>query len=69
MIKMREQLQTFQKEYMFYKQLSERVEFKQHDEMEVLLTQIKLMSEREKDYKIRVDDLERENSDLSMQCR
>ena len=66
---MREQLQTFQKEYIFYKNLSERIEFKQHDEVEHLHAQIRLMNEREKDYKMKVEDLEHENGDLSMQVR
>ena len=61
---MREQLQTFQREYVFYKQLAERLEAKQGEELEVLNAELRQLREREKDLLMRCEAVERENGDL-----
>jgi len=53
--KMREQLQLFQKEYSFYKQLAEKLETKQSDNLENLNVNLREVCEREKDQRIRLD--------------
>ena len=53
--KMSEQLQLFQKEYSFYKQLAEKLETKQGDHLENLNTNLREVTEREKDQRIRLD--------------
>ena len=47
--KMREQLSLFQKEYSFYKQLAEKLETKQSDNLENLNVNLREVIEREKD--------------------
>ena len=58
---MREQLSLFQKEYQFYKGLSEKLELKQGDQLESLNISLREVAEREKDSRSRADELEREN--------
>ena len=59
---MREQLALFQKEYSFYKQLSEKLELGQGENLEALNVNLRELSEREKDQRIRLDQVERENA-------
>jgi len=49
--KLREQLNLIQREYQFYKELSEKLELRQTDELGVLNRQVRTMVEHEKDYK------------------
>ena len=53
--KMREQLALFQKEYAFYKQLSEKLEIGQGENLESLSMNLREITEREKDQRIRLD--------------
>ena len=53
--KMREQLGLFQKEYSFYKNLAEKLETKQGDNLESLSVHLREITEREKDQRIRLD--------------
>lgn len=53
--KMREQLSLFQKEYSFYKNLAEKLETKQGQNLENLNINLREVSEREKDQRIRLD--------------
>ena len=53
--KMTEQLSLFQKEYSFYKQLAEKLESKQGDHLENLNTNLREVTEREKDQRVRLD--------------
>lgn len=59
---MREQLALFQKEYSFYKQLSEKLELGQGENLEALNVNLRELTEREKDQRIRLDQVERENA-------
>ena len=61
---MREQLALFQKEHAFYKNLAQKLEFKQGDNLENLNLNLRELTEREKDLRIKVDELERENGQL-----
>ena len=49
--KLREQLNLIQREYQFYKELSEKLELRQTDELGVLNRQVRTMVEHEKDFK------------------
>lgn len=49
--KLREQLNLIQREYQFYKELSEKLELRQTDELGVLNRQVRTMVEKEKDFK------------------
>ncbi len=60
---MREQFNLIQREYEFYKELSEKLEFRQTDELQTLNTSVRRLVEAEKDYKQKIELLERENSD------
>lgn len=53
--KMREQVSLFQKEYSFYKNLAEKLETRQGDSLETLNAQLREITEREKDQKLRLD--------------
>ena len=53
--KMREQLVLFQKEYSFYKNLSEKLETNQGENLENLGANLREITEREKDSRIRLD--------------
>ena len=66
---MREQLALFQKEYSFYKNLSEKLEHKQGENLESLNVNLRELTEREKDQRIRLDQAERENTALVSQNR
>lgn len=52
---MREQLGLFQKEYSFYKQLAEKLEVGQGENLENLSVNLRELTEREKDQRIRLD--------------
>ena len=67
--KSREQLALFQKEYSFYKNLAEKLELKQGDNLENLNLNLRDLTEREKDQRVRLEDLERENGQLVSQNR
>jgi hypothetical protein len=49
--KLREQLNLIQREYQFYKELSEKLELRQTDELGVLNRQVRTMVEHKKDFK------------------
>jgi len=53
--KMREQVALFQKEYSFYKNLAEKLETKQGDNLESLNANFREIVEREKDQRITLD--------------
>jgi len=49
--KMKESYNLIRREYEFYKELSEKLEFRQTDEITVLNNSVRKMVENEKDYK------------------
>jgi hypothetical protein len=59
--KARDQLILITREYDFYKSLSEKLEFRQTDELAEMGGELRQMNENEKDYKIQVELLQREN--------
>lgn len=59
--KLREQFSLIQREYEFYKELSEKLEFRQTDELQALNIQVRRLVDAEKDYKQKLELLEREN--------
>ena len=61
---MREQMQLYQKEYMFYKNRSQQLEVNTGDELENLQAQLREITEREKDTNLRVVELEQQNLQL-----
>lgn len=61
MKKARDQLILITREYDFYKSLSEKLEFRQTDELAEMGGELRQMNENEKDYKIQVELLQREN--------
>jgi|DEB0MinimDraft_12_1074336.scaffolds.fasta_scaffold28461_1 hypothetical protein len=63
-MKAREQLSVIQREYEFYKDLSDKLEFRQSDELTNLNQNVRQMTESEKDLKQKVDMLEKENSEI-----
>jgi hypothetical protein len=50
---------------MFYKNIAERLEYKQQNDVEGLNRELFRLQELEKDYKIKIEELERENADLN----
>jgi hypothetical protein len=50
---------------MFYKNIAERLEYKQQNDVESLNSQLFRLQELEKDYKIKIEELERDNEDLT----
>jgi len=58
---MKESYNLIRREYEFYKELSEKLEFRQTDEITVLNNSVRKMVENEKDYKQKIDVLEQEN--------
>lgn len=61
--KLREQFSLIQREYEFYKELSEKLEFRQTDELQALNLQVRRLVDAEKDAKQKVELLERENQE------
>ena len=61
MKKARDQLILITREYDFYKSLSEKLEFRQTDELAEMGGELRQMNENEKDYKIQVELLQKEN--------
>lgn len=66
---MREQVNVFQKEYTFYKDLSERLESRGTQDMQQLVAQLRGAQELEKDLKQHIAELEGESSELGNQNR
>jgi hypothetical protein len=62
--RMREQLALFQREYAFYKQESEILQARFREECEGLNQIIREQRENEKDYKMKLGELERDNQEL-----
>ena len=67
--KMREQLTIFKNEYVFYKKESEMLSMRLRDETEGLSLQVREHKELEKDFRIRLAELERENQELQQYTR
>lgn len=61
--KSNEQLGLIKREYQFYKDLSEKLEFRQTDELQTLNNSVRKMIENEKDYKMKMDILQQENQE------
>lgn len=61
--KLTEQLNLIKREYQFYKELSEKLEFRQTDELQSLNNSVRKMVENEKDYKMKIEILEQENKE------
>mmetsp|Transcript_5561 Transcript_5561/g.8747 ORF Transcript_5561/g.8747 Transcript_5561/m.8747 type:complete len:196 (+) Transcript_5561:880-1467(+) len=59
----RDQLNVIQGEYEFYKGLADKLEFRQTDELGALSKQLRIMSEREKDYKMNLELMEKEKEE------
>ena len=51
------------RDYQFYKDLSDKLEFRQTDELQTLNTSVRKMIENEKDYKMKIEVLENENKE------
>ena len=66
---MKEQMQMFQKEYQFYKNRAQQLEVKTGGELENLNAKLREITEKEKDSRIRVAELEQENLQLVSQNR
>ena len=66
---MREQLTVFKNEYVFYKKESEMLSMRLRDETEGLSLQIRAHQELEKDFRLRLAELERENQELQQYTR
>lgn len=56
-------MNLIKQEYQFYKELSEKLEFRQTDELQSLNTSVRKMVENEKDYKMKIEILEQENKE------
>lgn len=69
MKKMKEQFNLINREYEFYKGHSEKLEYRQTDELASLNQNVRNMSETEKDLKQKVEILERENQECQHQNR
>jgi len=69
LMKMREQLNLIQREYEFYKDLSEKLEFRQTDELTHLNQNVRTLSEIEKDAKQKIDILETQTTECEHQNR
>ena len=67
--KLTEQLNLMKQEYQFYKELSEKLEFRQTDELQTLNSSVRKMIENEKDYKMKIEVLEQENKECQHQNR
>lgn len=61
---MKEQLTYFQTEYMQYKDIAGRLQTNFNTDFESLSIQLKEMKEKEKDYLIRIAELETQNADI-----
>ena len=61
---MREQLTIFKREYVFYKQESEMLSLRLRDETEGLSLQLRDHKDLEKDFRVKMAELERENQEL-----
>jgi len=57
------------REYEFYKDLSEKLEFRQTDELNHLNKNVRSMTESEKDLKQKVEMLETQNTEIEHQNR
>ena len=66
---MKESYNLIRREYEFYKELSEKLEFRQTDEITVLNNSVRRMVENEKDYKQKVEGLEQEGQECQQQNR
>mgnify|MGYP006089927485 FL=1 len=69
MRKMKEQFNLIDRERLFYKSLSEKLEFRQTDELENLNQNVRNLTEHEKDSKLQIELLERENQECQHQNR
>jgi len=67
--KMREQLFLFQKEYNFYKDMAQKLELRQSEDLDGLNFSLRDAEEKLKDQNQRMGDLERENVQLVTQNR
>lgn len=61
--KLTDSLKLKEKALDFYKELSEKLEFRQTNELQDLNVSVRQMVENEKDYKQKIEILERENSE------
>lgn len=68
-MKAKEQLSIIQREYEFYRDLSEKLEFRQNDELEGLNQNVVRYHESEKDLKQKLELIEGENKQLEHQNR
>jgi len=66
---MKESYNLIRIEYEFYKELSEKLEFRQTDEITVLNNSVRKMVESEKDYKQKIEGLEQEGQECQQQNR
>jgi len=60
---MRDELKRLRNDLTFYKDQSEKLEYRQTDELEVLNNSVRKMIENEKDLKQKLEIYERENAD------
>jgi len=60
---MRDELKRLRNDLSFYKDQSEKLEYRQTDELEVLNNSVRKMIENEKDLKQKLEIYERENAD------
>lgn len=67
--KMREQLLLFHKEYNFYKDMAQKLDLKQSEDLDTISFALREAEEKVKDHAVRMADLERENVQLVTQNR
>ena len=67
--KMREQLLLFHKEYNFYKDMAQKLDLKQSEDLDTISFALREAEEKVKDHAARMTDLERENVQLVTQNR
>lgn len=61
--KLREEMKRMKNDLTFYKDQSEKLEYRQTDELDILNNSVKKMAENEKDLKQKLEIYHRENSD------
>lgn len=65
LVKVKEQYTIINRQYEFYKDLCENLQFRQNEELNSLNYNVKTLNENEKDLKFRAEQLENENKELS----
>ena len=67
--RLREEMKRMKNDLTFYKDQSEKLEYRQTDELEVLNKSVRRMADNEKDLKQKLEIYEKENADCQHQNR